>query len=71
MIIIIAVGSSVYCPIYNDSLDNTARSRSRGIFRQLGYWSLIRDLNSIQLYYVIGDHGDPVVLLHGWPEACT
>src|ERR687889_541693 len=22
----------------------------------------------IQLHYVIGGHGDPVVLLHGWPE---
>src|SRR5438093_5517366 len=25
-------------------------------------------VNGIQLYYVIGGHGDPVVLLHGWPE---
>jgi pimeloyl-ACP methyl ester carboxylesterase len=25
-------------------------------------------VNSIQLHYVIGGHGDPVVLLHGWPE---
>jgi pimeloyl-ACP methyl ester carboxylesterase len=24
--------------------------------------------NGIQLHYVIGGHGDPVVLLHGWPE---
>src|SRR5918996_4529921 len=25
-------------------------------------------INGIQLHYVIGGHGDPVVLLHGWPE---
>ena len=24
--------------------------------------------NGIQLHYVIGGHGDPVVLLHGWPQ---
>jgi hypothetical protein len=26
-------------------------------------------VNGIQLHYVIGGHGNPVVLLHGWPEA--
>ena len=25
-------------------------------------------VNGIQLHYVIGGHGDPMVLLHGWPE---
>jgi hypothetical protein len=25
-------------------------------------------VNDIQLHYVIGGHGGPVVLLHGWPE---
>src|SRR4051794_6824723 len=25
-------------------------------------------VNDIQMHYVIGGHGDPVVLLHGWPE---
>jgi pimeloyl-ACP methyl ester carboxylesterase len=25
-------------------------------------------VNSIQLHYVIGGHGDPLVLLHGWPQ---
>ena len=25
-------------------------------------------MNGIQMHYVIGGHGDPVVLLHGWPE---
>ena len=25
-------------------------------------------VNGIKYHYVIGGHGDPVVLLHGWPE---
>jgi hypothetical protein len=25
-------------------------------------------VNGIQMYYVIGGHGPPLVLLHGWPE---
>ncbi|MGH9979073.1 MAG: alpha/beta fold hydrolase [Nitrososphaeraceae archaeon] len=26
------------------------------------------NVNGIQLHYVMGGQGDPVVLLHGWPE---
>ena len=25
-------------------------------------------VNGTQIHYVIGGHGDPIVLLHGWPE---
>jgi pimeloyl-ACP methyl ester carboxylesterase len=25
-------------------------------------------VNGIQMHYVIGGHGDPIVLIHGWPE---
>jgi Epoxide hydrolase N terminus len=25
-------------------------------------------INGIQMHYVIGGQGDPVVLLHGWPQ---
>ena len=25
-------------------------------------------VNGIQMHYVIGGHGNPVVLIHGWPE---
>jgi pimeloyl-ACP methyl ester carboxylesterase len=28
----------------------------------------VASINGIQLHYVIGGQGDPVVLLHGWPE---
>jgi pimeloyl-ACP methyl ester carboxylesterase len=27
-------------------------------------------VNNITLHYVIGGHGDPILLLHGWPETC-
>src|SRR5215207_7977228 len=26
-------------------------------------------VNGIQIHYVIGSQGDPVVLLHGWPQS--
>jgi len=26
-------------------------------------------INGIQMHYVIGGHGDPLVLLHGWPQS--
>jgi hypothetical protein len=28
----------------------------------------LASVNGVQLHYVIGGHGPPVVLLHGWPE---
>ena len=28
----------------------------------------VTPVNGIQLHYVIGGHGDPLALLHGWPE---
>ncbi|MGN6632547.1 MAG: alpha/beta fold hydrolase, partial [Nitrososphaeraceae archaeon] len=28
----------------------------------------LASVNGIQMHYVIGGHGPPVVLLHGWPE---
>src|SRR5215469_15511700 len=26
-------------------------------------------VNGVQIHYVIGGHGDPVILLHGWPDS--
>jgi alpha/beta hydrolase fold len=37
-------------------VDNTTFSHQRA------------SVNGIQLHYVIGGQGDPIVLLHGWPE---
>src|SRR6478672_7934290 len=42
-----------------------------GISFQLGNVTFSHDtasVNGIKLHYVIGGHGPPVVLLHGWPE---
>src|SRR6478672_117578 len=42
-----------------------------GISFQLGNVTFSHDtasVNGITLHYVIGGHGPPVVLLHGWPE---
>jgi pimeloyl-ACP methyl ester carboxylesterase len=25
-------------------------------------------VNGVQIHYVIGGHGDPVVFMHGWPQ---
>jgi len=27
-------------------------------------------VDGVQIHFVIGGHGDLVVLLHGWPEIC-
>jgi pimeloyl-ACP methyl ester carboxylesterase len=32
------------------------------------FWDHTASVNGIQLHYVIGGQGDPVVLLHGWPQ---
>jgi hypothetical protein len=29
----------------------------------------LESFNGIQMHYVIGGQGDPVVLLHGWPQS--
>jgi len=29
----------------------------------------LASFNGIQMHYVIGGQGDPVVLLHGWPQS--
>ena len=42
-----------------------------GIFFQLDNTTFSHHMalvNGIQMHYVIGGRGDPVVLLHGWPE---
>jgi pimeloyl-ACP methyl ester carboxylesterase len=46
--------SSLYGSFFN--IDNVTFSHN------------MASVNGIQMHYVIGGHGDPVVLLHGWPE---
>jgi hypothetical protein len=33
-----------------------------------GFTHKYEDANGARLHYVIGGRGDPVVLLHGWPQ---
>jgi len=43
-----------------------------GISFQMGNMTFshhMASVNGIQLHYVIGGHGDPVVLLHGYPQS--
>ena len=49
----------------------TKQQQPTGIFFQIDNMTLsfhTTSVNGIHLHYVIGGHGDPVVLLHGWPE---
>jgi pimeloyl-ACP methyl ester carboxylesterase len=44
---------------------------SEGISFQIGNVTFLHhtaSVNGIQIHYVLGGHGDPLVLLHGWPE---
>src|SRR5450631_422010 len=34
----------------------------------IGFQSQFAIVNGLRLHYVIGGHGTPLVLLHGWPE---
>ena len=43
-----------------------------GISFQIGNVTFLHHMasvNGIQMHYVIGGHGDPLVLLHGWPQS--
>ena len=49
----------------------TNQQQPSGIFFQIDNTTFSHHMvvvNGIQIHYVIGGHGDPVVLLHGWPE---
>jgi hypothetical protein len=47
---------------------DTTDSYCSGIHHNFLYDLHMASVNGIQMHYVIGGHGDPVVLLHGWPE---
>jgi YVTN family beta-propeller protein len=49
----------------------TNQQRPNGISFQIDNTTFSHHMavvNGVQIHYVIGGHGDPVVLLHGWPE---
>src|SRR6188472_624977 len=63
-----------FTPVLNQN-HNTAmaqqQSQPNGNSFQMGNMTFshhMASVNGIQLHYVIGGHGNPVVLLHGWPE---
>ena len=61
----------VFTIVLNQNHIVMAQQVLNGTSFQLGNMTFSRRLvpvNGIQLHYVIGGHGSPVVLLHGWPE---
>jgi pimeloyl-ACP methyl ester carboxylesterase len=72
---IIATGiSSVFTPILNQNYIAMAQQEQQQLngnsfqMNNMTFSHNTISVNGIQLHYVIGGHGDPVVLLHGWPE---
>ena len=48
-----------------------AQQQATGIYFQMDNMTFSHytvSVNGIQMHYVIGGQGDPVILLHGWPE---
>jgi pimeloyl-ACP methyl ester carboxylesterase len=65
----------VFTPVLNQNQNHTAMAQQQeqpnGNSFQIDNMTFSHrtaSVNGIQLHYVIGGHGDPVVLLHGWPE---
>ena len=71
MIGVIVTGIFVCTLILNQNHTAMAQQVLNGTSFQMGNMTFSHhtaSVNGIQLHYVIGGHGDPVVLLHGWPE---
>jgi hypothetical protein len=57
--------------VLNQNHTAMAQQQLNGTSFEIGNTTFSHNLasvNGIKLHYVIGGHGDPVVLLHGWPE---
>jgi hypothetical protein len=70
-ILIVTTGIFVCTLILNQNHTAMAQQQPTGISFQIANMTFTHrtaSVNGIQLHYVIGGHGDPVVLLHGWPE---
>ena len=79
-LIILLATSTVLIPLLNrnqiaiaqqTSLSLTNQQQPTGIsFRtdNTTFYHHMAVVNGVQIHYVIGGHGDPVVLFHGWPE---
>ena len=65
------IGISISTLILNQNYIAMAQQQPNGTSFQIDNMTFshhMASVNGIQLHYVIGGHGDPVVLLHGWPE---
>jgi hypothetical protein len=81
-LIILLATSTVLIPFLNQNQIGLAQQQHNqtslinqqqptGIFFQIDNTTFSHHMaviNGVQIHYVIGGHGDPVVLLHGWPE---
>ena len=68
---VIVTGIFVCTLILNQNHTAMAQQEPNGTSFQMGNMTFSHrtaSVNGIQLHYVIGGHGDPIVLLHGWPE---
>jgi alpha-beta hydrolase superfamily lysophospholipase len=76
MIVITAAGIFVSSLILNQNQTAIAQQEQQPLVTKdisfdidnMTFSHHMASVNSIQLHYVIGGHGDPVVLLHGWPQ---
>jgi pimeloyl-ACP methyl ester carboxylesterase len=57
------------------SQDSLTLSENQSLLNGISYqndnvtfWHHIATVNGIQMHYVIGGQGEPIVLLHGWPQ---
>jgi pimeloyl-ACP methyl ester carboxylesterase len=69
--IIITSILSVFTLVLNQNYTAIAQQQPNGTYFQIDNMTFSHNtasVNGIQLHYVIGGQGDPVVLLHGWPE---
>src|SRR6476620_1018526 len=61
----------VFTLVLNQNHAVMAQQGLNGTSFQMGNMTFshrLASVNGIQLHYVIGGHGKPLVLLHGWPE---
>src|SRR6478735_2955353 len=72
LMVIITTGTLFAFPlVLNQSHTAMAQQQLTGTSFQIDNMTFTHNtvsVNGIKLHYVIGGHGDPVVLLHGWPE---
>ena len=61
----------IFMVVPNKNHSGMAQQGLNGTSFQMGNMTFshrLAPVNGVQLHYVIGGHGPPVVLLHGWPE---